>query len=301
MNKDRCILQASGMDKVYWGEALNYVVYTENRSPTKALGGKTPFEALYGRKPNIDHLRPFGCPAFAFIDKAKRAKLDPRAIKCVFVGYASQHKSYRLIDCDSGQLIQCRSVKFTEDSVPANDKKVQFNDQITTVPLQDFPSENVEVEDEEDVKAVSTHQQHSTQVSVGAPIVDTDRDPNVSSQPSEGQICVPLLSNELKQTMVSLSTAEAEYITLCDLVKELLWYIELLEELRFPQRRIVVHCDNQSAIAIAQNPGHHERTKHISTKYHFVRDQMEKGRIQLSYCPTKLIIADIFTNAIPRE
>ncbi|KAF0688846.1 hypothetical protein As57867_019533, partial [Aphanomyces stellatus] len=111
------------MDKVYWGEALNYVVYTENRSPTKALGGKTPFEALNGRKPNIDHLRPFGCTAFAFIDKAKRAKLDPRAIKCVFVGYASQHKSYRLIDCDSGQLIQCRSVTFTEDSVPANDKK----------------------------------------------------------------------------------------------------------------------------------------------------------------------------------
>ncbi|KAF0689295.1 hypothetical protein As57867_019178, partial [Aphanomyces stellatus] len=188
MNKVRCILQASGMDKVYWGEALNYVVYTENRSPTKALGGKTPFEALYGRKPNIDHLRPFGCTAFAFIDKAKRTKLDPRAIKCVFVGYASQHKSYRLIDCDSGQLIQCRSVTFTEDSVPANDKKVQFNDQITTVPLQDYPSENVEVEDEEDVEAVSTHQQHSTQVSVGAPIVDTDRDPNASSQPSEGQV-----------------------------------------------------------------------------------------------------------------
>ncbi|KAF0688205.1 Aste57867_20164 [Aphanomyces stellatus] len=86
MNKVRCILQASGMEKVYWGEALNYVIYTENRSPTKALGGKTPFEALYGRKPNIDHLRPFGCTAFAFIDKAKRAKLDPRAIKCVFVG-----------------------------------------------------------------------------------------------------------------------------------------------------------------------------------------------------------------------
>ncbi|KAF0691471.1 hypothetical protein As57867_017258, partial [Aphanomyces stellatus] len=161
MNKVRCILQACGMDKVYWGEALNYVVYTENRSPTKALGGNFCVH--------------------------RQGQLDPRAIKCVFVGYASQHKSYRLIDCDSGQLIQCRSVTFTEDSVPANDKKVQFNDQITTVPLQDYPSENVEVEDE-DVKAVSTHQQHSTQVSVGAPIVDTDRDPSASSHPSKGQV-----------------------------------------------------------------------------------------------------------------
>ncbi|KAF0688958.1 hypothetical protein As57867_019460, partial [Aphanomyces stellatus] len=58
---------------------------------------------------------------------------------------------------------------------------------------------------------------------------------------------------------------------------------------------------HQSAIAIAKNPGHHERTKHISTKYHFVRDQVDKGRIQLRYCPTKLMIADILTKAIPRE
>ncbi|KAF0689408.1 Aste57867_19142 [Aphanomyces stellatus] len=93
--------------------------------------------------------------------------------------------------------------------------------------------------------------------------------------------------------MVTLSTAEAEYIALCDLVKELLWHIELQEELGFPQRSIVVHCDNQSAIANAKNPGHHDRTKHICTKYHFVRDQVEKGRIQLSYCPTKLMVADI--------
>ncbi|KAF0685379.1 hypothetical protein As57867_022645, partial [Aphanomyces stellatus] len=82
MNKVRCILQACGMDNSYWGEALRYVVYTENRSPTKALGGKT----LFDRKPNIDHLRPFGCTGFAFIDKAKRTKLDPRATKCVFIG-----------------------------------------------------------------------------------------------------------------------------------------------------------------------------------------------------------------------
>ncbi|KAF0688883.1 hypothetical protein As57867_019513, partial [Aphanomyces stellatus] len=84
------------------------------------------------------------------------------------------------------------------------------------------------------------------------------------------------------------------------IIKELLWYIELLEELGYPQGSIAVHCDNQSAIAIAKNPGHHERTKHISTKYHFVRDQVDKGRIQLRYCPTKLMIADILTKAIPR-
>ncbi|KAF0713679.1 hypothetical protein As57867_004239, partial [Aphanomyces stellatus] len=90
--------------------------------------------------------------------------------------------------------IRCRSIKFTEDFVPAKDKKVQFNDQITTFPLQDYPSENVEVEDDEDVESVSTHripQQHSTQVSVGASTVDTDRNPSATTQPNEGQIYDP--------------------------------------------------------------------------------------------------------------
>ncbi|KAF0726646.1 hypothetical protein Ae201684P_013689 [Aphanomyces euteiches] len=104
-----------------------------------------------------------------------------------------------------------------------------------------------------------------------------------------------------KQTIVALSTAEAEYIALADCVKELLWFSELLEELGFPQKTILVHCDNQSAIAIAKNSGQHERTKHISTKYHFVRDNVEKEVIKLQYCPSKMMIADILTKAIPRE
>ncbi|KAF0686024.1 Aste57867_22150 [Aphanomyces stellatus] len=104
-----------------------------------------------------------------------------------------------------------------------------------------------------------------------------------------------------KQTIVALSTAEAEYTALSEVIKEILWYIELLEELGFPQGPIVVHCDNQSAIAFAKNPGHHERTKHISTKFHFIRDHVEKGRVTLEYCPTKMMIADILTKAIPRE
>ena len=114
-----------------------------------------------------------------------------------------------------------------------------------------------------------------------------------------GSCCLSYRSR--KQSIVALSTAEAEYIALADCVKELLWYSELLEVLGFPQRTIVVHCDNQSAIAIAKNPGQHERTKHISTKFHFARDNVEKEKIKLEYCPSKMMIADILTKAIPRE
>jgi hypothetical protein len=74
-----------------------------------------------------------------------------------------------------------------------------------------------------------------------------------------------------------------------------------MEELGFCQRTIIVNCDNQNAIAIAKNPGQHEKTKHISTKFHFVRNNVDKEKIQLQYCLCKMMIADILTKAIPRE
>ncbi|KAF0689588.1 Aste57867_18977 [Aphanomyces stellatus] len=551
----RCLLQASGMDLQYWGEALSYVVYTENRSPTKELGGKTPYEVMYGRKPNIEHPRPFGCTGFAFIDKSKRSKLEPRATKCILIGYASQRKSYRLINCDSGEVFERRSVKFVEeistdlsnDPTPAQELAINSPDDVDEpcprpitfsvgapaqavvddqpsleaaqahlpdIPLLAMPSpaptaydaSDSDTSDSEVEQTPSTrstkrrnHSRTSNQVqarSSGSRRLRT-RDslvnnatwvlvdlppPNFAVPGMEHLVCkllkvingpqqaprcwyltlheflvsfsfercikevclyikrvgdsmvlltvyacdalkqrfemtklksilgiqveikdkvvtmsqqgyveqllekfnmvdsIPLSPSELKtlnlpyrelvvkqaqpkrvddaqlavprayianavrnlskypscfyeshwkqakrvlrylkgtkslclkidstdqegafqveaycdadfanscedrksisgflvmfldcclsagsrmQSMVTLSTAEAEYIALCDLVKELLWYIELLEELGFPQGSIVVHCDNQSAIAIAKNPGHHERTKHI--------------------------------------
>ena len=63
----------------------------------------------------------------------------------------------------------------------------------------------------------------------------------------------------------------------------------------------VPYSDNKSAIAIAKNPVSHERSKHISIKYHFIREAQEKGEIQLHYCQTGEQLADIFTKALPRE
>lgn len=62
-----------------------------------------------------------------------------------------------------------------------------------------------------------------------------------------------------------------------------------------------MYCDNKSAIAIAKNLVNHERSKHISIKYHFIREVQEKGEIQLHYCQTGEQLADIFTKALPRE
>ena len=86
------MLQGKGLSNGFWDEAIKTVVYLKNRSPTKFLGFKTPFEALYGFKPVVSHLRVFGSKYFSHIPKVDRKKLDPKAMKCIFVGYGTEFK-----------------------------------------------------------------------------------------------------------------------------------------------------------------------------------------------------------------
>ena len=104
-----------------------------------------------------------------------------------------------------------------------------------------------------------------------------------------------------KQSLVTLSTTEAEYVALSKCVQELLYLRNILEELGFQNKEpIVVYEDNQSCIKISNNPELHGRTKHISTKYFFVQERIEKHEFVIKYCPSKRMLADIFTKALPR-
>ena len=105
-----------------------------------------------------------------------------------------------------------------------------------------------------------------------------------------------------KQTSVALSTAEAEYMALARSAQEAIWIKQLNVELNHPpSHATLIHEDNQSAIAIAKNPRFHGRAKHIEIKYHFIREQVQKGSVELKYCPTKKMIADILTKGLPQD
>ena len=105
-------------------EALNTAVYLHNRSPTKALKGKTPYEAWTGSKADVTHLKSFRCTAYAHIPQADRKKLDPKARKCVCLGYATDKKGYRLLDVERQRVIFSRDVKFHEDEFGILQKEV---------------------------------------------------------------------------------------------------------------------------------------------------------------------------------
>ena len=103
------------LPKSYWGEAVNTAMDLKNRSPSRSLKGVTPYEAWFGVKPQVKHLRVFGCDAFAHVLRDERGKFDSKTRKCILVGYSLQSKAYRLYDPQRRKLIVSRDVKFSEE------------------------------------------------------------------------------------------------------------------------------------------------------------------------------------------
>ena len=108
----RSMLNARCIPKIFWAEAVDTAVYILNISPTKEVYDQTPYEAWKGRKPKVSHLRIFGCAAYALVNS--RSKLDEKSQKCIFVGYSTQSKAYKLYNPVSGKVIIIRNVKFNE-------------------------------------------------------------------------------------------------------------------------------------------------------------------------------------------
>ena len=105
-----------------------------------------------------------------------------------------------------------------------------------------------------------------------------------------------------KQTCVALSTAEAEYIALASAAQESLWLQQLLVDLKNEEpKSVTIYEDNQSAISMAKNPQFHGRTKHIAIKYHFIREQVNSKTLELRYCRTNDMIADMLTKGLSGE
>jgi len=104
-----------------------------------------------------------------------------------------------------------------------------------------------------------------------------------------------------KQHSVAMSTAEAEYVAVASCCAQLLWIRKQLKDFCVDTGCITIFCDSTSAINIAKNPCQHKRTKHIDARYHFLRDNVEKGLISMKFCAIDKQIAYIFTKALSRE
>ncbi|CAL2253624.1 unnamed protein product [Prunus armeniaca] len=106
----------------------------------------------------------------------------------------------------------------------------------------------------------------------------------------------------VKQQCVALSTAEVEYISASEATAQATWLRFVLEDFGEMQAAATpLNCDNTSAIATTKNPIFHQKTKHINWRYHYIKEALQQGVIDLLHYPTKEQVADIFTKALARE
>lgn len=108
-----CMLWDADLEIKYWGEAVSTATYIQNRLPTQSIG-MSPFERWYGKKPNYEHFKIFGCEAWVQVPAEKRKKMELKARKLVFVGYSNTHKAFRFLDRSNDRITISRDVKFIE-------------------------------------------------------------------------------------------------------------------------------------------------------------------------------------------
>ncbi|CAB4303990.1 unnamed protein product [Prunus armeniaca] len=117
-------------------------------------------------------------------------------------------------------------------------------------------------------------------------------------------VATPLTMNEKlsKEDGSEQADEEAEYVSAAEATAQAIWLRFVLSYFGEEQVGVTtILCDNTSAIAITKNLMHHHKTRHINRRFHFIRDALQNGEIDLLYCKTEEQIADIFTKALVRD
>ncbi|KAH9704469.1 hypothetical protein KPL70_011474 [Citrus sinensis] len=140
----RCMLLNANLSKGFWAEAVTTAAYLINRSPSSALGFKTPQEFWSGKPPNLSNLRIFGCLAYAHL---KQGKLEPRAVKGYFLGYPEGIKGYKIwtLNGKPSRILISRDVTFNEEHMLQS--KVETEIEATEIEEEDSVGQKVEHSD----------------------------------------------------------------------------------------------------------------------------------------------------------
>ncbi|GKU93722.1 hypothetical protein SLEP1_g7290 [Rubroshorea leprosula] len=320
MEMARSMLFEKNLPKKFWAEAVHTVVYLLNGLPTRAVEGKTPIEAWFGLKPSAYHLKVFGSICYMHVPATRRTKLDEKVEMGILVGYAAQSKGYRIYNLQSQKMEVYRDVLVDEFAFWSwDDKKIikESSSQLN----EDF---NVE----QSAAATSRHQNVAETDHDSPPLKVKSLedvyarcnlatfDPTCFFEASKYDEWMATMKEELAmieknktwslcprpEEVVAQSTAEAEYISAVEASNHAIWLRKMLSDMGQPQfDPSLIYVDNTSAIAIAQNPVQHKRTKHVHVKYHVIRQYIKNKQIQLLHCSSDVQLADILTKSLPKQ
>ncbi|MCO5579080.1 hypothetical protein L7F22_032932 [Adiantum nelumboides] len=118
-NAARSMMQVAGLSQSFWEEATATACYLQNRMPSKTLPNVTPYQRWTNEKPDLTHVRIFGTPCYSLIPAEARTKLDPRAERCILMGYGERFgvKAYRLYNPTTFKFVFSGDVMFNEDAL----------------------------------------------------------------------------------------------------------------------------------------------------------------------------------------
>lgn len=136
----RCMIIQSELPASFWAEAIATANYVRNRCITRNLNGKTPFEVLYGNRPDVKHFRIFGEEAYTLDKNPGKGKFDARGIKCQFVGYDDRSKAYRVWLPNERKIIVSRDLKFQENFSFDKKEKHSSSSRISDTANNDSPN-----------------------------------------------------------------------------------------------------------------------------------------------------------------
>ena len=130
------MLDESGLPKAFWGEALGALVHVWNRCPTDAVKNATPYQLWTGTKPDVSHLRVWGCTAYVHIQKDKRDGLGSHMEKCAFIGYPQGYKGWKFYNPTTKKVVISERADFDERYFPMSKRPTSAS----------FPAPSAEVE-----------------------------------------------------------------------------------------------------------------------------------------------------------
>jgi hypothetical protein len=161
-----------------WVEATRTTVYVQNRLSHDALGFKTSEEMFSGNKPEVIHLKIFGCLVFLHIPKEKRTKLDPSGNKGIFVGYCEVSKAFIIYISGYHHIEISRNVKFDEDATLKISRKFQLEEvyeeepvaakvvepmkEVAVTPDDEIPEDHDMIESQEPPRMTISHKRNPT-------------------------------------------------------------------------------------------------------------------------------------------
>ena len=118
MNVTRALLFQANLPKSFWSFAVLHSIFIINRIPTPTLDNASPHEFLHNKVPDLSFLKVFGCLAYASSLSRNRTKLDPKAHKCIFLGYRHGVKGFLLFNTKTREIFLSRNVLFHEHIFP---------------------------------------------------------------------------------------------------------------------------------------------------------------------------------------